>query len=605
MTDTHIDINQYSNKLIKKLNLPNLLSITRLAMMPVMLIAAWSGEPVLFIVIFSAILLLALADGVVARRWNLVTDLGAELDSWGSFATYVTVPIGIWILYPELAHREAAYIIAVTVSRIVPGALGLLKFGRLPGYHTWASGISSVLLGGTTLLVLLSGPAWPFHIVTPIVVLSGVEEIFMTAILRRWQVNIPSLYHAMKIQQQKVEKALEESERKYRTILANIEDGYFELDLAGNLTFFNPTLCKHLGYTENELIGMNNREMMSEEQAKIAFKTFNSVYQTGRNRFAKDWEIIGKNGRKLWFEISIALMHDSKGQPTGFRCFGRNTTERRHTEEQSRFHQEQLYQASKMVALGTLVSGVAHDINNPNNFIMLNTPLLKEAWEGIQPILKEYYEENGDFIVAGMDYTELSGRIPNLYEGIIDGSNRIQHIVDDLKKFVRKGKADLSEEVDVNALVKSALSLLRNMIEKATHRFSVSYGNELPVLKGNFHRLEQVVINLVQNACQAIPNPEAGISISTAFNETDNTIIIAVADEGKGIPAESLPQITDTFYTTKYEDGGIGLGLSISSRIVEEHGGRMNFTSQTGKGTKVTISLPVHQKDTSRVEVQP
>jgi PAS domain S-box-containing protein len=604
MTETHIDINQYGNKLIKKLNLPNLLSITRLTMMPVMLIAAWSGMPTLFIVIFSGILLLALADGVVARRWNLVTDLGAELDSWGSFATYVTVPIGIWILYPELVHREAAYIIAVTVSRIVPGALGLLKFGRLPGYHTWASGISALLLGGTTLLVLLSGPSWPFHIVTPIVVLSGIEEIFMTAILRRWQVNIPSLYHAMKIQQQKVEKALEESERKYRTILANIEDGYFELDLAGNLTFFNSTLCKHLGYTENELIGMNNREMMSEEQAKTAFKTFNSVYETGRNRFAKDWEIIGKNGRKLWFEISIALMSDSKGQPTGFRCFGRNTTERRHTEEQSRFHQEQLYQASKMVALGTLVSGVAHDINNPNNFIMLNTPLLKEAWEGIQPILHEYYEENGDFIVAGMDYTELSGRIPNLYEGIIDGSNRIQHIVDDLKKFVRKGKADLSEEVDVNALVKSALSLLRNMIEKSTHCFSVSYGNDLPILHGNFHRLEQVVINLVQNACQAIANPEAGISISTAFNETNNTIIIEVADEGKGIPAESLHQITDTFYTTKYEDGGIGLGLSISSRIVEEHGGRINFTSQTGKGTKVTISLPVRQTKKSRAEVQ-
>jgi len=603
MNETSTDINRYRRRLFKKLNLPNLLSLTRLAMMPVMLITAWGGMPTLFVVLLSAILLLALADGVIARRLNLVTELGAELDSWGSFATYVTVPLGAWILWPDLVHREAAYILAVVGFRIVPAALGLLKFGRLPGYHTWATGISAVLLGGTSLLLLLSGPAWPFRIVTPLVVLSGIEEIFMTAILHQWQVNVPSLYHVMKIEQEKVEKALEESERKYRTILANIEDGYFELDLAGNLTFFNPTLCKNLGYTENELTGMNNREMMSAEQAKIAYTTFNSVYQTGRNRFERDWEIIGKEGQKLWFDISIALMHDSKGQPIGFRCFGRTTTERRQAEEQSRLHREQLYQASKMVALGTLVSGVAHDINNPNNFIALNTPLLKEAWEGIQPILKEYYEENGDFLVGGMDYTELRTRIPNLFEGIIDGSHRIQQIVDDLKKFVRKGKPDLSEPVDVNALIKSALSLLRNMIEKATHRFSVSYGNGLPMLNGNFHRLEQVVINLIQNACQAVANPEAGISISTSFNESDGAIIIEVADEGKGIPADSLPHITDTLYTTKYENGGIGLGLSISSRIVEEHGGRMTFTSQLGKGTKVAVKLPVRRSHIPRVEV--
>jgi signal transduction histidine kinase len=249
------------------------------------------------------------------------------------------------------------------------------------------------------------------------------------------------------------------------------------------------------------------------------------------------------------------------------------------------------------------VSGVAHDINNPNNFIMLNTPLLKEAWEDILPILKDYYEENGDFAVAGMNYSEMRQRIPDLFEGIVDGSRRIQQIVDDLKKFVRKGKPDLTEKVDVNAVVKSSILLLHHMIEKSTRRFKVSYGENLPPLSGNFNRLEQVVINLIQNACQALPHRKAGLTVSTAFDPDNRRLIITVEDEGRGIPAESLHQITDTFYSTKYEQGGVGLGLSISSRIVEEHGGRMSFRSVMDKGTAVTVSLPVETLGPARKEV--
>jgi PAS domain S-box-containing protein len=589
--------------LVNRLTLPNLISCARLAVMPVLLIAAWYGRQFLYIFLFAVTLLLATADGVIARRLNRVTEFGAELDSWGTFATYVAVPLGALMLWPDIVHREAAFIIAVVGFHIVPATLGLLKYGRLPSYHTWGSTASAILLGGTTFLMMVGGPAWPFRVVTPVIVLSGIEQIFITAILRQWQSNIPSLYHAIKIEQAKVEKALAESQEKYRTILTNIEDGYFEVDLAGNLTFFNPTLLKYLGYTENELLGMNNRDLMSREQAKIAYEAFNEVYRTGRNRFVRDWEIIGKEGQRRFFETSVVLMRDSRGQPIGFRCFGRDTTERKQAEEKARVHQEQLHQAGKMVALGTLVSGVAHDINNPNNFIMLNAPLLKEAWEDIRPILTDYYEENGDFVIAGMNFTEMQQRVPDLFDGIIDGSRRIQHIVDDLKKFVRKGRPDLTEKVDVNSVVKSAISLLHHMIEKSTRRFKVSYAENLPALTGNFNRLEQVVINLIQNACQALPHRRSGVSVSTAFDTARRSIVITIEDEGRGIPAESLPRITDTFYSTKYEQGGIGLGLSISARIVEEHGGRISFRSLLEKGTSVDVDLPVLKSGPAAEEV--
>jgi polar amino acid transport system substrate-binding protein len=102
-----------------------------------------------------------------------------------------------------------------------------------------------------------------------------------------------------------------------------------------------------------------------------------------------------------------------------------------------------------------------------------------------------------------------------------------------------------------------------------------------------------MIINLIQNACQALPNPQAGISVSTAFDEVRRRIVLTIEDQGSGIPAENLSRITDTFYTTKYEEGGVGLGLSISSKIVEDHGGTMAFTSDLGKGTRVEVSLPI------------
>jgi signal transduction histidine kinase len=290
-------------------------------------------------------------------------------------------------------------------------------------------------------------------------------------------------------------------------------------------------------------------------------------------------------------------MRDSKGQPIGFYGIGRDVTERKQAEEQARFHQQQMMQASKMVALGTLVSGVAHEINNPNNFIMLNTPLLQEAWESSKPVLEEYYEKNGDFIIGGMQYSEMRENIPVLFSGILDGSKRIKQIVEDLRNFARRDTSDMTQSVDVNAVLKSAVTLLSNMIMRSTNRFSVEYGTHLPLLKGNFQRLEQVIINLIQNACQALRDTQKKIVVSTSYDEKRRGIVVRVEDEGVGIPVEILPHITDPFFTTKPETGGTGLGLSISSRIVREHCGTLTFTSEVRKGTRAEVFLPVLQTE--------
>jgi PAS domain S-box-containing protein len=391
------------------------------------------------------------------------------------------------------------------------------------------------------------------------------------------------------------EKALRESEEKYRTILHSLEEGYFEVDLAGNLTFFNDAFVRWSGYSREELLGMNNRQFMSEETAKKVFQVFNGVYRTGASANAFDWEMIKRDGTRGWIDTSVSLIRDSNGQSIGFRGIGRDASQRKQMEEEARVHQQQLMHAGKMVALGTLVSSVAHEINNPNNFIMLNAPLLKETWQHILPILDEYYENNKEFMIGGMRYPEIRERIPRLLSGMADGSKRIQQIVEDLRGFVRRDSSDMNQSVDVSAVLRSAISLLSNMITKSTSHFSVQYAERLPTLKGNSHRLEQVMINLIQNACQALPDKRKAISLSTFYNEKISGIVVKVRDEGTGIPAEILPHITDSFFTTKSDSGGIGLGLSISSRIVKEHGGTLTFVSEPGKGTTAEIILPALQ----------
>lgn len=119
------------------------------------------------------------------------------------------------------------------------------------------------------------------------------------------------------------------------------------------------------------------------------------------------------------------------------------------------------------------------------------------------------------------------------------------------------------------------------------------YGADMPLLLGNMQRIEQVIINLVVNACQALPDRSRSITIRTSFDAPASEAVLEVADQGVGIAAENLPRLTESFFTTRREEGGTGLGLSVSARIVREHGGTLSFESSPGEGTRVILRLPV------------
>lgn len=269
----------------------------------------------------------------------------------------------------------------------------------------------------------------------------------------------------------------------------------------------------------------------------------------------------------------------------------REVAERQRVVEELRINQQQLVQADKMAALGILVSGVAHEINNPNGFILLNMPILKEAYLDAQEVLDERLEREGDYPLGGLPYSRMRTEVPRMLDEMEEGARRIKRIVEDLKDFAKSEPSARFEPIDLNAVVRTAVRLLDASIRKATSRFETSYG-DLQEVRGNAQRIEQVAINLILNACQALPDRSRGIFVATSFEPGRGVVVLTVRDEGEGIAAEHLSRLTDPFFTTKRDSGGTGLGLAVSDGIAKEHGGALGFESAPGKGTVVTLTLP-------------
>jgi signal transduction histidine kinase len=269
------------------------------------------------------------------------------------------------------------------------------------------------------------------------------------------------------------------------------------------------------------------------------------------------------------------------------------TREKKQAEERARVKQEQLFQAAKMVSLGTLVSGVAHEINNPITSIMLNAPNLAHMWDAMLPILDDHHKASGDFKVGGTVFSRIRDRIPLMLSGIANDARRVRDIVADLKDFARDNPSAMQDEVDLNDVVGKAIGLTTNLVKKATRHFSHHCQDDLPRFTGNAQRIEQVVINLIVNACQAVPDTGRAITVTTGIDEARRHVTLVVRDEGDGVDAATQKRITDPFFTTRREQGGTGLGLAISDRIVRDHGGAMAFESSPGQGMTVRVDFPI------------
>lgn len=257
--------------------------------------------------------------------------------------------------------------------------------------------------------------------------------------------------------------------------------------------------------------------------------------------------------------------------------------------------QAQMLQSDKLASIGELVAGIAHEINNPNTFIRGNISIVAEALETILPILDEVARQDPTLKVARLPYAAFRENIEQLVADIRSGADKIMNIVADLKKFARHDEGLLTEDVNVNTAIDSCLRLVHNQVKRVA-KVHLELAPDLPTLKGNVQKIEQVLVNIIINAAQAIEETKqpGNISIFTFLVAKDH-VNIRIADDGIGMSEETKKRIFDPFFTTKRHKHGTGLGLSIAYGIITEHGGTIEVASKPGEGSEFRISIPLER----------
>jgi signal transduction histidine kinase len=261
-------------------------------------------------------------------------------------------------------------------------------------------------------------------------------------------------------------------------------------------------------------------------------------------------------------------------------------------EEALKESQQQLHQAQKMETLGTLVAGVAHEINNPINLIMYNLPLIEKIWSDLLPVLMEQKEKVPLQKYGGFTYDFLKDNLPQLVADMDMAANRIAKIVSDLKNFSKQSNVAQKSMVQVNLAVQNAMRLAQTTLRKSGVRIRLDLDENLPLIAGNLQSIEQIIINIIINAIQAIDHGDGIIRVKTGFQRKDARIYLQITDNGGGISPAITDKLFLPFVTDKQAQGGTGLGLSVTYGLVQAHGGDIFFKTRKGKGTTFTVSLP-------------
>lgn len=417
--------------------------------------------------------------------------------------------------------------------------------------------------------------------------------IFLTILLVIALLSVYVIWQGASVENRRreMEASLIRSENRYRLLTETAREMILVLDRDLRITYANTAFCKNCGYPLATVLNTSITRILPAAQQLPFLNKIDAAAGDASDSSMLESEFITEDGRTVPVEANFTPL-DNRGDTVTILLTARDITDKKRAEAEARMRQEQLTQTNKMVALGTLVAGVAHEINNPISSVMLNFQAYERFWQSARPILDSYYQQHGHLDIGGMDYSQLRERMPKLLHFTQEGVSRVRRIVGDLKEFSRQNPADLKEAVNLNQVVESAIGLLAGLIKKATSDFRVELADNLPTLPGNSQRLGQVVINLLVNACQANDDLAKPITISTFYVEESEEILLEVRDRGPGMSPDILERIKDPFFTTKRDSSGTGLGLSISDTIIRNHRGWLHFRSAPGCGTTATVRLP-------------
>lgn len=372
------------------------------------------------------------------------------------------------------------------------------------------------------------------------------------------------------------------SEDKYREIIESIQEGYFETDLDGRITFCNQVLLNISGYSREDLIGIPFEEFTTPRTARAMRSVFGRVFKSGRGSKAAHYEVFHKDGHTLTIEFAASLIRDQHRTPTGFRGIIRDVSEQVKATEKEKSLQAQLQQAQKMEALGTLAGGLAHGFNNVLMAIQGNLSLISMNLEPNHPMQKHLQRINQS--------TEKGSRLAR-----------------EILSFAKVGKFVVMD-TNLNNILKSTT----RMFLRSNPRLKIKeiYNEDLWPTRVDRVQIGQVLLGLYMHAAEAMPRggdiylQSDNIFLDESYtipfgNPPGRYVKISVTDSGPGLDEESKRRIFEPFFSAyrplRYE----ALGLAATYGIIKSHDGLINVYSKRGHGTTFNIYLPVVRKDIS------
>ena len=379
----------------------------------------------------------------------------------------------------------------------------------------------------------------------------------------------------------RVEEALRKSEERYRLLAETATDIIWTVDMNNHLTYINPSVTRVLGWTVEEAMARTMKDAYTPASFEVAMRILAeemAVEKTGqgdphRSR-TLELKLFHKDGTAIPVEAHFSFLRDSTGKPVSVLSIARDITERKRAEDERKSLMEQLVRSEKLAAVGELISGVAHEINNPlTGIVGLSELLLREKKEDLDEDTKKDLES------------------------IYKSSERITKIVSNLLRFARR-EAPMRKNIAVNEIIDTILNIRNYEMKVRNIEIRKHYQPDLPLIMADPSQLEQVFLNIISNAEYAIHETgKAGtLTITTSLQEEhpeDKKVIIEISDTGAGIPENAFIKIFDPFFTTKPTGKGTGLGLSVSYGIIKEHGGEILVRNRKEGGAAFTIQLPV------------
>ncbi|RZB30628.1 MAG: hypothetical protein SRB1_02908 [Desulfobacteraceae bacterium Eth-SRB1] len=382
-------------------------------------------------------------------------------------------------------------------------------------------------------------------------------------------------------------KHSEEQNRKSLTMLQTIFDGVrdplitVERDLS--VKMLNRAACEYHQVTEPEdVLGKPCYKAFKGRSVPCKGCNIPSAVSNGKDA---TFEQKGNKGSSISEKVAI---YSLKGKDSGLGAAIiqiTDMTEARRTERQ-------LMKSEKLSSLGLLVSGIAHEINNPNNFISFNIPILRDYLKELIPIIDDYVEGHQDFALFGMSYPEFRKDIFKLLDNMEHGSHRINATVSRLKEFTQRRDRGEKRRVDLKEVIEKGIAICKSQIDKMVKFLEVSIPEDLPPIFTDPQSLEQVLINLLLNAAQAADKEDSRVRINVVPGKTRRDhLMIEVSDNGCGMDDETIKKIFDPFFTNKTPGTGTGLGLYVCHNLIDGLGGRIKVKSAPGEGSTFQIIL--------------